>query len=355
MSARTAARQARRRPLPDRQLSGWRRQLDSEKVRLPAIILAAIVIGIAIPLLASGNIFEATSALIYMLFALSVNVLFGWTGLPSFGQAAFFGIGAYAAALIGPSASPLLPLAAGALIATVASLGVALVLLRSTGMAFAMFTLAFAQILYEVAENNDSIGGDTGALLDSRGRIFGLNLLGDTSFWWYTLVIVVVFTLALRHLHGSSLGAAMRAVRQDPARAAALGISVRRIRTVAFAISAGVGAVAGGLFGQLNGIADPADDLFWTLSGSVLLMVILGGMYGFWGPAVGAVIYTIASTELLNYKINQNLAMGGGLLVVFLVFPGGVVGVFHATRRWLGHGWSVLRRGEAAGKESRSE
>jgi branched-chain amino acid transport system permease protein len=130
--------------------------------------------------------------------------------------------------------------------------------------------------------------------------------------------------MLLRHVYGSSLGATMRAVRQDPVRAAALGVPVRRLRIIAFAASGLLAGVAGCLYGQLNGIADPSDDLFWTLSGTVLLLVILGGMYSFWGPAVGAVVYVVAEKYLLAANVNQNLALGAGLLVVFLVMPRGL-------------------------------
>jgi branched-chain amino acid transport system permease protein len=269
-------------------------------------------------------IFDATTAAIFVFFALSVNILFGWTGLPSFGQAAFFGIGAYTAALMGARGAPLLPMLIAGVGGLVAALVGSAVVLRSSRMGFAMFTLAYAQIFYEIAENSSRLGSDSGLTGPARGSIVGLNVSGDQAFWWFVALFCLLMTMLLRHVYGSSLGATMRAVRQDPVRAAALGVPVRRLRIIAFAASGLLAGVAGCLYGQLNGIADPSDDLFWTLSGTVLLLVILGGMYSFWGPAVGAVVYVVAEKYLLAANVNQNLALGAGLLVVFLVMPRGL-------------------------------
>jgi branched-chain amino acid transport system permease protein len=201
------------------------------------------------------------------------------------------------------------------------------VIVRSSRMGFAMFTLAYAQIIYEIAESSSRLGADSGLTGPDRGSVFGVNLLGDQAFWWFIALFCLVVTLLMRHIYGSSLGAAMRAVRQDPIRAAALGIPVRRLRVLAFAAAGLLAGVAGCLYAQLNGIADPSDDLFWTLSGTVLLLVVLGGMHSFWGPAVGAVVYVVAEKYLLAANVNQNLALGAGLLVVFLLMPRGLASV----------------------------
>jgi branched-chain amino acid transport system permease protein len=306
--------------------------------RTVLVVLAGLAIILFVSLFLGDYIFDATTAVIFVFFALSVNILFGWTGLPSFGQAAFFGIGAYTAALMGSRGAPLLPMLVAAAGALVAALVGSAVVLRSSRMAFAMFTLAYAQIFYEIAESSNRLGADSGLTGSDPGSIFGISLSGDRAFWWFCALFCLAMTMLLRHVYGSSLGVTMRAVRQDAVRAAALGIPVRRIRIIAFAAAGLLAGVAGCLYGQLNGIADPSDDLFWTLSGTVLLLVILGGMYSFWGPAIGAVVYVVAEKYLLAQNVDQNLALGGGLLVVFLLMPRGLASigtvVSAARARW---------------------
>jgi branched-chain amino acid transport system permease protein len=295
--------------------------------RTGLVIIGWLVITAAVSGFLQNYIFDATTAAIFVFFALSVNILFGWTGLPSFGQAAFFGIGAYTAALMGTRGAPLLPMLIAGVGGLVAAIVGSAVILRSSRMGFAMFTLAYAQIFYEIAESSNRLGADSGLTGPARGSILGLSVTGDQAFWWFVALFCLLVTMLLRHAYGSSLGATMRAVRQDPVRAAALGIPVRRLRIIAFAAAGLLAGVAGCLYAQLNGIADPSDDLFWTLSGTVLLLVILGGMYSFWGPAVGAVVYVVAEKYLLAANVNQNLALGAGLLVVFLVMPRGLASV----------------------------
>jgi branched-chain amino acid transport system permease protein len=314
---------------------GWLRSTDSlapwaDSLKMVVLgILAAVIV----PLVLQGQLFNATTAVIYATFALSVNLVFGWSGLPSFGGAAFFGIGAYAVALLGEKGvvGPL-PVLIGALIAGVVALLTSVVVLRSSGLAFAMFTLAFAQILYEIALSSTWAGQDTGIVSYARGSVGPWSVQGNTAFWAYTVAWCVLLTIIMRLVWRSSLGASMRAVRQDPTRAAALGIPVRRVRVVAYVISGALGSATGGLFVQLNGVADPTDDLFWTLSGTVLLMILVGGIRSFWGPFIGAAVYVGVDAGLLG-SASPDIYLGLLFVLIVLLFPRGLIGLAQTAGR----------------------
>lgn len=313
-------------------LPGWAATRPPWADSLGTVALGAVV-AVIMPLVLQAQLFNAATVVIYGTFALSVNLVFGWSGLPSFGGAAFFGIGAYAVALLGEKGiTGPLPVVAGALIAGLAALITSVVVLRSSGLAFAMFTLAFAQILYEIALGSSWAGEDTGIVAYARGKIGPWSVQGNTAFWVYTVAWCVLLIIIMRLVWRSSLGASMRAVRQDPTRAAALGIPVRRVRVAAYVLSGVLGGATGGLFVQLNGVADPTDDLFWTLSGTVLLMILVGGIRSFWGPFVGAAVYVGVDTGLLG-SASPDIYLGLLFVLIVLLFPRGLVGLAQLGRR----------------------
>jgi branched-chain amino acid transport system permease protein len=298
-----------------------------EVSRLLAICAVAVLILLAVPRMWPDDIFDASLALVFALLAVGTNVLFGWSGVATFGIALTFGIGAYTAALMGERGAPLGPAAIALVLGVAATMLTGIVILRAGGMAFAMFTLAVSQATFAVVLSSSRLGADAGLIGPDRGSVFGVDLLEDNMFWAFLVLCGLLLFLALRQVYRSSLGAAMRAVHDDPMRAAALGISVQRIRIIACGIAGGVSSIAGCFYAQLVGIAVPTDTLDWTVTGIVLLMIVLGGLRSFWGPAVGAVLYVAASKELLAHNVNPSLAMGLGLLLVFLVAPGGLAAV----------------------------
>jgi branched-chain amino acid transport system permease protein len=291
------------------------------------VVAVGLVIGV-IGQLAFGNyLFDATSAIVYALFAMGTNVLFGWTGLPSFGQAAFFGIGAYTVAICGQhNLTGIGPLGLGLIAGLIAAAVIGAAVIRSGGLAFSMFTLAAAQVIYQIAENTSSLGRDSGLSPVFHDNFPLWDVSTDLGFWWLAVAICTIVLALLRRVRDSSFGATAGAVRQDPARAAALGIPVRRVRVISFAVAGAAGALAGGLYAQLNGIVTPQDDLFWTLSGNVLLMIMLGGIRTFWGPAVGAIAFTALNKVVLQNSIAPDFYTGVILLVVVVVMPGGLGG-----------------------------
>jgi branched-chain amino acid transport system permease protein len=297
------------------------------------VVLVWGVIGILGSLLLSGSsLFLATTVLIYAVFALSTNVLFGWTGITSFGQAAYFGAGAYTVGLLQPlELPPLVTMLIGGAVACALAILFSLVSTRVSGVEFAMLTLVFGQIAWLLLFRVPALGGDAGLPGISRGEVFGINLFSDRTFWWYVVVLTGVLVLILRWMHRSSLGTSFTAVRDNPLRAAALGIDVRRTRIVAITVAGLFGGLAGSLFAQQQGIASP-EIMSWILSGEVVVMCLIGGLRVFWGPVLGAAVLTILNYVLVNTVGTPRLFTGLGLLLIVLLLPEGLGGLFSLVR-----------------------
>ena len=280
----------------------------------------------------------ATTAVIYILLAQSAAILFGWVGLPSFGQAAFFGVGAYAAGLLRTAdlASPIVILIA-LVIGSVLALCFAVFGLRASGMEFAILSLVFGQILWLLTYRIGSLQGDAGIVGVIPHGFLGLSLLSVTNFWWYCIAIVAVVLVVLEILRKSQFGAVLRASREDPIRAESLGFHVRTVRSVAFAVSGGCAAVSGALFAQQGAIVTPGD-VFWTVSGIAIVMCLIGGLRHFWGPAIGALVYVWISWLATEHGGNfpPELYSGAILLLIVLFLPDGATSLPVAVRRITG-------------------
>ena len=298
--------------------------------------LVVFAVAMCVPWLGSRfYTFIATDVAILALFALSLNLLLGYTGLVSFGHAAYFGIGAYTSAIfmktLGLSFWIAYPAAglAGGLFALVFGF----FCVRLTKIYFAMLTLAFAQIVWAVCFKwNDVTGGEQGMPnvpyppLDWIGMIPGLGgfRVGD-RFYVLTLVLVAVAVAVLRRIVHSPFGRILTLIRENPERAEFIGIDVRRYQLAAFALAGVFAGLAGALFGIFNRGVFP-DFAYWTKSAEVLIMTILGGMGHFWGPAVGAAALTILNLQITAYTQYWPLILGGILIVLLFAFPGGLVG-----------------------------
>lgn len=304
----------------------WQRVTRNRLV--PHAILAILLIVLVPSILTGSNLALATTAVIYGLFALSALVLFGWVGLGSFGQAAFFGTGAYTAAMLKDQhLNPLEVILIGAVVAMVLALIVALLAGNSSGIQFAMLTLVLGQVLYQLLFTFRGVfQGDDGIFGIMAQPLFGLNLFDQKNFWWYSASVAAVFALILYGVHRSQLGKTFTAVRDDPVKAAALGTSVRGARTAAFMISGFVGGVAGVLYSQQQTGASPGL-LGTVMSGSVIFMVFIGGTTSMWGPFVGALIYTYLTTQLFQSSTTSTIWIGLLLLVVVVLVRGGIMGL----------------------------
>jgi branched-chain amino acid transport system permease protein len=290
------------------------------------LVFAAIVSVLYLVVPANWQ-FVLTQGLIYALFATSLGMLFGWSGIYTFGHAVFFGIGSYAVALTKDfDLSPMVFLLIGAVVAGAIAALIGLLGLRLVKVEFAMMTLIIGQIAYQLTYRIDGLEGDNGIYGVARGDLLGWNVTPPNSFWWYVLLVVVVVLMILRRINLSPFGLALNALRDDPVKAAATGIPVRAMRLVVFTIAGAVAGLAGGLFAQHQGIVTP-NTLAFLFSGQVIIMALLGGMNRFWGPAVGALVFVGLNFAAFSGSSNANLILGIILLVVVLLLPQGLLGV----------------------------
>jgi branched-chain amino acid transport system permease protein len=275
-------------------------------------------------------IFLGTDILIMGLFAVSLNLLLGYAGLVSFGQAAYFGIGAYTCALLMKKAAIAFPLAfiAAGLAGALGALIIGFFCIRLTQIYFSMLTLAFSQIVWAIVFKWNSLtGGDTGLI----GINFPEFLDSSTRFYYFTLAVVVASLFVMRKIVDSPFGRMLTTIRENPERTEFIGINVKLFQLIAFMISGGFAAFSGALFGIFNHSLFP-DLLYWSQSAEVLIMCLLGGMYSFFGPLVGAGIILYLRMLVTSYTQYWPLIMGTILALLLFFFPGGVVGFLKTLR-----------------------
>ncbi len=295
---------------------------------MKAGILIAIAILAVLPWFLPAYAMQvAIQASILAIFAMSFNLLFHHTGLLSFGHAAFFGAGGYATALavskLGWPYWSTLPLAIAG--AAVTALIIGFFSVRLSKIYFTMLTLAFAQILWAVAHRWYSFtGGDNG--------ITGLQptgVLGTAKGLYYLgMAVLIVVSLVLYMVLRSPAGYTLRALRDNPARAQAIGIGAFEYMLAGFVLSGTFSGLAGFLHVAWQRSAFP-DVFFWTTSAGVIIATILGGSSFFLGPIVGAAVFVIAQALVLAHTHYWPMALGIILLALVLFFPGGVVGLFY--------------------------
>jgi branched-chain amino acid transport system permease protein len=286
-----------------------------------ALLLAAPFIGIY-------PVFLMT-ALCFAIFACAFNLLLGYTGLLSFGHAAFMGSAAYATGWLVRSAGwpPEFGLLAGMLIAGALGLVVGLIAIRRQGIYFAMVTLAMAQMIYFVCLQAPFTGGEDGLQGVPRGRLFGLiALASDLTLYYVVLAIFVAVFLAIIRIVHSPYGQVLKAIRENEPRAISLGYDVDRYKLLAFVLSTAIAGLAGALKTLVLGFAT-LSDVHWSLSGEVVLMTLLGGMGTFAGPVVGAVTI-IGLQNFLADRVGSwvTVIIGAIFVVCVLAFRKGIVG-----------------------------
>jgi branched-chain amino acid transport system permease protein len=302
----------------------------------PELALLCAALALPFALRAIGEDFYiglATRMLIFALAATSLNFIVGYGGMVAFGHAAFFGIGAYVVALAMEqgivSAWLAWPLALA--VPAVAALAIGAVSLRTRGVYFIMITLAFAQMIYYIVISLKFAGGDDGLPLAQRSTLAPFDLAGDTALYCVALALLAGSLLALKRLAASRYGHALAGLRQNEMRMEALGYPVQRIKLVCFVIGAAAAGLAGALFANQNGMASPAQ-LYWTQSGMLLVMVILGGVGQRYGGILGAVALLGIEEILARLTEHSHLYVGFALLAVVLFAPRGLAGLFDP--RW---------------------
>ncbi|MFA5664122.1 branched-chain amino acid ABC transporter permease [Castellaniella sp.] len=295
-------------------------------------LAAALVLLYALPSLAPFfYLFIATQILILGLFAASFNLVFGYTGMLSFGHAAFFGMGAYATAMLLQSLH--WPLLACLLVSFAAGLILALVIgffcVRLDEVYFAMLTLAFGMMVFGVAHQWRSVtngsDGISGFSVGSLGLGLDFTLGNPAVYYRVVLVIVVLASLALYRICNSSFGLILRAIRQNPERVAFCGLNIRLYRLAAFTIAGGFAGLAGGLMAPFLRIASP-ELAHWSTSAEPVLMTILGGSGYFLGPFLGAGVFVLLETWITSLTQSWMLFLGIILALMVMFFRRGLLG-----------------------------
>jgi branched-chain amino acid transport system permease protein len=273
--------------------------------------------------------------LCFALFACAFNLLLGFTGLLSFGHAAFFGSAAYVTGWLIKSQSwtPELGLIAGAVAAGLIGLLVGMVAIRRQGIYFAMITLAIAQMVYFVCLQAKFTGGEDGLQGVPRGKLLGLiSLESDTTMYYFVVAIFVLCFLFISRIVHSPFGQVLKMIRENEPRAISLGYKVDHYKLLAFVLSAALAGLAGSMKTLVMGFAT-LSDVHWSMSGEVILMTLLGGVGTFFGPVLGSGI-VISLQNLLADKVGSWVTVIIGVIFVLcvLAFRKGVVGELQAFR-----------------------
>jgi len=301
------------------------------------LLAAGVVAALALPWLVYPPV--ALDIAVWALFAIAVDLLLGFTGLLSFGHAAFWGTSAYAAGLVALHTGAPFPVVvlAGALAAAVLALPIGYLSVKRTGICFAMVTLAFAQMMYFIANQWRSLTGGENGLQGIPRDLFGVDLSDPFYFYYAALPLVLAGAFAAWRIVRSPFGRVLVAIRDNPARAEALGYPVARYKLLAFVLSAALAGLAGGLHAVGHGLAS-LQDVHWTTSGKVVLIVVLGGIGTLWGAALGAVLVVQLEDFLATAGFDgPGIVTGAVFVAVVLLFRRGMWG----TAAW----WLSARRG----------
>jgi branched-chain amino acid transport system permease protein len=302
-------------------------------VALAAIWGALLLAPLWMPLV-GGYTALGTRVLVLGLAAMSVNFLLGFTGVLSFGHAAYFGLGAYGTglALKHLTASTPVALVAGVLLGGVIGTLLGALIARRRGVYFAMVTIAFGQVFYYIAFRwNTLTGGDDGLRGFSRQPLqlgpWSIDILGNATWFYYFVLLCFALTVgAMALVLRSPFGRTLIAIRENERRARFLGIPVDRHIWIAFALSCFFISMAGALYALLNNFADPKG-LHYSLSGDLVIMAVMGGMRTFWGPLLGAVVFVVLQDFVSSMTTNWMSFVGLLIVLIVLFFPRGFLGL----------------------------
>lgn len=284
--------------------------------------------------LVGGYTAVAARVLVMALAAMGLNLLLGYTGVLSFGHAAYFGLGAYGAGLTLKYVAHSTPLAilAGTLLGGIAGMLFGLLLVRRRGVYFAMVTIAFGQVCFYIAYKwDDFTGGYDGLRGFVRAPLdfglFTIDITNNGMLFYYFVVVVFGLAVGLQALIlRSPFGRTMLAIRENERRARFLGLPVEKHIWISFSISCFFTALAGTLYALLNNFADPLG-LNYIMSGNIVMIAVMGGMRTFWGPLVGAVLFVLLQDYVSSMTTNWMSFVGLVFVLVVLFFPRGLMGV----------------------------
>ena len=304
--------------------------------------LAVFLIALFLPLAVHETYYIsfASRILVYSLAATSLNLVLGYGGMISFGHAAFVGTGAYVSSIFIAEGitSAWIGWPAAVAAALLAALAIGAVSLRTRGVYFIMITLAFAQMMFFLVNSMKAYGGDEGLNLPGRASFgLGVDLGSDRAFYYVALTALAAGVYALHRLAHSRFGRVIQAIRENEARAEAIGFPVYRYKLACFVIAGAVGGLAGVLLASHGKYVNP-NVLHWTQSGTLMVMVILGGVGRLWGGVIGAGAL-LGLEDLIanhrvewiaawmpNYQQHASLGVGVVLLAIVLFAPQGIAG-----------------------------
>jgi branched-chain amino acid transport system permease protein len=314
-----------------------------------ALLAGLFAVALAASLLGQPFVITlATKAAILGLAGVGLNLALGYGGLVSFGHAAFFGIGGYAAGILASSAQNYVPLMTwpfdipgttsmpviwlvAVIAAGIVALPIGMLSLRTGGVHFIMITLAFAQMIYYFAISWPAYGGEDGLSIYVRNTLAGLNTMEPWTFFLISFALLLLVLLLSLTIVRSRFGLALDMARQNALRLTSVGVRPFDVRLTAFVISAMITGLAGALYADLNRFVSPTM-LSWHLSGELIVFVILGGVGRLCGPVAGAALYVLLEHQLGQLTEYWQLPLGILLLLVVLFARGGVVGLVAGRR-----------------------
>jgi branched-chain amino acid transport system permease protein len=312
---------------------GSRRMAERPWLQLLVIWAVLLTVPLWLPML-GGYTALAGRVLVLGLAAMSFNILLGFTGVMSFGHAAYFGLGAYGAGLTLKFLAASTPFAMlmGVLLGGGLGALFGLLIVRRRGVYFAMVTVAFGQVAFYVAYSwNDFTGGYDGLRGFNRAPLhLGVTTIdivnNGTAFYYFLLFVFAVAVGLQALLLASPFGRTLLAIRENERRARFLGIPIERHIWLSFTISCCFTALAGSLYALLNNFADPMG-LHYSLSGEIVIMTVMGGMRAFWGPLLGAAVFVVLQDYISSMTVNWMSFIGLIFVLVVLFFPRGLLGM----------------------------
>lgn len=267
--------------------------------------------------------------LIFSIFALSLNVLVGYTGLVSLGHAAFFGVGAYTAGLVAKNISSNLfvSLSMTVLLSVLVAAIIGVFCLKVSGFYFLMLTLAFSQMIYSyIYQSTNLTGGSNGLSGIPKASLGNFEFTNAVYIFYLILLIFLLIYLALRLIVNSPFGKVLIGIRENETRVKSMGYNTNIYKYSAFLISGGFGGLAGSLYTYFNGFVAPSD-VYWTMSGAALIMVLIGGAGSMKGPVFGAALFVTLETVISSYTNSWMLIVGAIFIIFVIFFPKGIVGI----------------------------
>jgi branched-chain amino acid transport system permease protein len=303
-----------------------------------AVLVVAFLVLLPLYTSLSGNLFALTlftRIVIFALAAVSLNLIMGYGGMMSFGHAAYLGIGGYAVGMLAAEdiGSGFVQWPVALLASALFALVIGALSLRTRGVYFIMITLAFAQMAYYVAAGLARYGGDDGLTINSRSDFAGLvDLSNKLQFYYLCLFFLFGGLYLVWRIVNSRFGLVVQGLRSNEARMQAIGFPATRYRLVCFVISGTLCGLAGALLANNTDFVSPAV-MYWTRSGDLMVMVILGGMGTLFGPVVGAIVYLVLEEFLSQVTEYWAMILGPLLLLVVLFGRGGIFGLLGRLSR----------------------